>query len=313
MPERILIARRPSLSLDPPEPPEPYRSRRRLIVGGGVLAVVIVVLAITVTFVMRRHNGGSSASEAVAAGLTAEGRPAGASAPTAEPTSVAESRTAATPTTAPPATAPATTVAVAASGAEAPITTAPAGTGPPPTRPDGSWPPIIGTFDANEVTLTGSVPSRAASDRLEVLAAANSKTKVPVKNNTTIDPRTPADVGVRVVELTSARFPAGSVDILPQHAAELNRVVNVMKSLPNVTVLVIGHADQRGTSDKNFAISLARAQAVVDYFVAHGVDADRLSSKAVGADEPLTQGTSGAAYALNRRTEFVFYGMLVGA
>jgi outer membrane protein OmpA-like peptidoglycan-associated protein len=279
-------------------------------VAGAVLAVVILTIA--VAYVMRRGSG-QTFNEAVGAGSTADSRVVGGSASTAEPTTVAESRTAATPATAPPATGSPTTTVGAASAAGAPISTAPAGTDPPPTLPDGSWPPITATFDVNEVTLTGWVPSRAASDRLQTIAAANSKTKAPVKNNTKIDPRTPVDVGVRVVELTSARFRTGGVDIDAQQAADLDRVVNVMKSLPNVTVLVIGHADRRGTSDQNFALSLARAQTVVGYLVAHRIDGMRLASKAVGADEPLTQETSQAAYALNRRTEFVFYGLLVGA
>jgi outer membrane protein OmpA-like peptidoglycan-associated protein len=305
MPERTLIARRPPVPFEVPEPPDPYGSRRaRLIVGGAVLAAVILVIAVTLAFVARPGPGHSAPNDAVTAGTTVG---------TAGPTSVAVSRAGATPVAAPSDTAGAPTAAEPASGAGTPASEAPAVTDPPPTVPDGSWPPIIATFDVNEVTLTGWVPSQAASDRLQALAAANSKSKVPVKNSTKIDPRAPANVGVRVVELTSARFPTGKVDILPPHAAELERVVKIMTSLPNVTVLVIGHADQRGTSDKNFALSLARAQAVVDYLAAHGVAAERLTAKAVGADEPLTQDQSDAAYALNRRTEFVFYGLLVGA
>jgi outer membrane protein OmpA-like peptidoglycan-associated protein len=160
--------------------------------------------------------------------------------------------------------------------------------------------------------VIGWVPSQAASERLSALGTANSKTGAPVQNNTVVDPRVPANVGVRVVELTSTRFPAGSAVVMPEHAAELNRVVNIMNALPNITMAVIGHADQRGTSDENLKLSRQRAQAVVDYVVSQGINAERLSSKAVGADEPLTQVTSEAAYALNRRTEFVFYGLLVG-
>ena len=77
-------------------------------------------------------------------------------------------------------------------------------------------------------------------------------------------------------------------------------------------VVIEGHADDRGTQEWNLRLSRHRAKAVVDYLVSQGVNAERLSSKAVGSDEPLTQDSSDAAYALNRRTEFVFYGLLVG-
>jgi outer membrane protein OmpA-like peptidoglycan-associated protein len=207
---------------------------------------------------------------------------------------------------------PAATAVATAPAAAAPDPAAAGTTDPPPTLPDGSWPPILAVFDVNQVTVIGWVPSQAASERLSALGTANSKTGAPVQNNTVVDPRVPANVGVRVVELTSARFPAGSAVVMPDHAAELNRVVNIMNALPNITMTVIGHADQRGTSDDNLKLSRLRAQAVVDYLVSQGINAERLASKAVGSDEPLTQDTSEAAYALNRRTEFVFYGLLVG-
>jgi outer membrane protein OmpA-like peptidoglycan-associated protein len=323
MPERIVIARRPISdeadapaesfqSFEPfgsfasPEPPgrrewpewRQWREWRRspVIVAGGVL---VVALLGTMSFVLLRGSGHSGSKEAVRAGESAS--------------ATANAAATTTAASAAPADAAATTASPTTAATAVPATAAPAETGPPPTLPDGSWPPIIAIFGGTHVTLSGWVSSQAAFDRLATLAATNSKTGAPVENDTKIDPRVPANVGVRVVELTSARFPAGRVDVLPDHATELNRVVSIMNAMPNVTALVIGHADQRGTSDVNLKLSRWRAQAVVDYLVSQGVNAERLSSKAVGADEPLTQDTSDAAYALNRRTEFVFYGLLAGA
>jgi outer membrane protein OmpA-like peptidoglycan-associated protein len=84
-----------------------------------------------------------------------------------------------------------------------------------------------------------------------------------------------------------------------------------MKVLPNVTVLVIGHADQRGSDLANYKLSADRATAVVNYLVGDGVQANRLSSRAVGEADLLTLDGDATALALNRRTEFVFYGLLV--
>jgi outer membrane protein OmpA-like peptidoglycan-associated protein len=303
----------------PPGPP-PWRRKPVML---AATALVVMALVGAIAFVVLRKSDDSGATGALRA---TDAPTTVASAPpttVAAPTTAAESTTV-TPTTlaAAPATdattAPAETTAPAAASA-APATTvaasAPAAAGttdPPPTLPDGSWPPILAVFDVNQVTVIGWVPSQAASERLSALGTANSKTGAPVQNNTVVDPRVPANVGVRVVELTSARFPAGSAVVMPDHAAELNRVVNIMNALPNITMTVIGHADQRGTSDDNLKLSRLRAQAVVDYLVSQGINAERLASKAVGSDEPLTQDTSEAAYALNRRTEFVFYGLLVG-
>ena len=183
--------------------------------------------------------------------------------------------------------------------------------GPYATLPDGQPVPVVAVFDTTTITLTGAVPSQAAVDRLSALAAANSQTPAYVINKLVINPAVPINVGVRVIELNSARFPGGSAVVLPAHALELDRVAKVMTALPKVSVLVIGHADQLGTEATNFAISDERARAVVNYLVFVGVSAERLSSRAVGATDLLAVGNDAASLALNRRTEFIFYGLLI--
>ena len=177
--------------------------------------------------------------------------------------------------------------------------------------PDGSPQPVVAIFDTSTITLTGNVPSQEAATRLESLALANSQTPASVVNNLIVNPGVPLNVGVRVIELNSARFPSGSATILPDHAAELNRVVRVMSALPNVSVLVVGHADQIGPNDANFALSVNRAQAVVNYLIFSGVSAARISSRGVGTTDLLTSAGDEVSLALNRRTEFIFTGLLI--
>jgi outer membrane protein OmpA-like peptidoglycan-associated protein len=181
-----------------------------------------------------------------------------------------------------------------------------------PTNPDGTPLPLVVIFDTETVTIAGQVPSQAAKDRLAALAIANSRfPDVALVDNMVINPAVPISVGVRVIELNSARFPEGSAEILPEHARELDRVVAIMQALPNISAVVIGHADQRGDDVRNFAISDERARAVVNYLIYLGVSPTRLSSRAAGESDLLTIADDDAALALNRRTEFVFYGLLV--
>jgi len=181
------------------------------------------------------------------------------------------------------------------------------------TLPDGTPKPVLATFDVDTVTLRGAVPSRAASERLATLARANSRDPetVRVRNELTINPDVPISVGVQVIELTSSRFPPGSSEVLLPHAAELNRVATVMRVLPNVTVIVVGHADQIGDAGSNLALSRERAVAVVDYLIGQGVDGARLAARAVGEADLLSFNDDAIALALNRRTEFIFYGLLI--
>ena len=250
----------------------------------------------------------SSAAPTSAAGDASTTLPATTAAPAATTTTAPSATTTASPTTALPTTAPPTT----APPSTAPPSTAP-GAVPYTTLPDGSPQPVNATFDVGRVTLDGAVPDQAAVDRLAGLALANSRdpANTTLVNNLIINPAVPQGVGVRVLELTSTRFPEGSSEVLLAHAAELNRVVNVMNLLPKVSVLVIGHADQRGNDLQNFAISEARADAVVIYMASQGVDPSRMSSRAVGEADLLSINNDAASLALNRRTEFVLYGLLI--
>lgn len=219
------------------------------------------------------------------------------------------------PVTAAPTTAvsPPSTVTTVPTTTQASPAVPPAVTSPGyPTSPDGTPLPLVVIFDTETVTIAGQVPSEAARDRLSALALANSQfPDVDVIDNMVINPAVPISVGVRVIELNSARFPEGSAEILPDHARELDRVLTIMQALPNISVVVIGHADQRGDDLTNFAISDERARAVVNYLLYLGISPMRLSSRAAGESDLLSIGNDDAALALNRRTEFIFYGLLI--
>jgi outer membrane protein OmpA-like peptidoglycan-associated protein len=191
----------------------------------------------------------------------------------------------------------------------APTTTAPVGAYD--TLPDGSPEPAIVIYDEGKTTMTGEVPDQAAKDQLETIAKAYAKPgQENVDNQLTINPAVPRNLGVRVVELTSVRFPDGSAEIRPEHAAELDRVVNAMTALPHITTTVIGHADQRGDEVANYVLSEQRANAVVYYIASKGIDPTRLSARAVGEADLLSINNDDAALALNRRTEFIIVGLI---
>jgi outer membrane protein OmpA-like peptidoglycan-associated protein len=182
------------------------------------------------------------------------------------------------------------------------------------TTPDGSPVPITAIFDADRITLVGAVPSEQAATQLVAIALANSQSPdVPVDNRLTINPNVPAGVGVRVLEFNSARFPDGSAEILPEHAVQFDRLVAIMNAVPNASVVVIGHADQRGDEATNLELGLRRADAVVGYLGSRGIDGSRLSARSVGEADLLTAGGDEASLALNRRTEFILYGLLLPA
>jgi outer membrane protein OmpA-like peptidoglycan-associated protein len=61
----------------------------------------------------------------------------------------------------------------------------------------------------------------------------------------------------------------------------------------------------------NLVLAQRRADAVVAYLISRGIDGSRLSARSVGEADLLTVDDDEASLALNRRTEFIFYGLLV--
>lgn len=168
----------------------------------------------------------------------------------------------------------------------------------------------MAVFEADRITLTGVVPSEAAADRVVAFALGYRLSPAPVADNLTIDANAPVSAGVRVVEHDSVNFVDDTDVITPEHARQLDRVVVMMTAMPDATVHVVGNTDQRGGETRNSLVSRRRAEAVVAYLVSRGIDGSRLTTQAAGESNPLSNEPTEAAHALNRRTEFVWYGLL---
>ncbi len=265
---------------------------------GAILAVLAVVAGAIVWF-GARSGGGDDEQLATATNGDLTTEPNATEPDTTEPD-----------TTEPDAAEPDATVSTTATTTTTTTTTVEEVTFP--TLPDGNPVPVLAIFDGELITLSGTVPTEAAAERLRVLALANSTDpNAEVASFLSIDPAVPVGVGVRVIEMNSARFPEGSPEISQEHAQQLNRVAAIMTALPNITVDVVGHADQRGDEETNFRLSTERARAAADYLAFQGVDPARMSARGAGESDLLTLNSDDTALALNRRTEFVFSGLLV--
>lgn len=76
--------------------------------------------------------------------------------------------------------------------------------------------------------------------------------------------------------------------------------------LPNVSILIEGHCDERGTTDYNIALGNRRAEAVKRHLVSQaGVSPNRISTKSWGEERPLATGNNEAAWSQNRRVEII--------
>jgi peptidoglycan-associated lipoprotein len=100
-------------------------------------------------------------------------------------------------------------------------------------------------------------------------------------------------------------FDFDAYDIRPGEAAILDANVDWLRSNPNYLVLIEGHCDERGTNEYNIALGEHRARAAMNYLVAHGIPASRLTTFSYGEERPLCTEHTEACWASNRRAHFL--------
>jgi outer membrane protein OmpA-like peptidoglycan-associated protein len=87
----------------------------------------------------------------------------------------------------------------------------------------------------------------------------------------------------------------------------LDEVAQALKENKGFRVQIEGHASSEGADDHNQTLSEQRAEAVLDYLVAHGVAKDRLVSKGFSSSVPIDTNATSAGREANRRVEFVVH------
>lgn len=88
-------------------------------------------------------------------------------------------------------------------------------------------------------------------------------------------------------------------DVLSKNAAAM------LKAQPNAKIKIEGNCDDRGSAEYNLALGERRANSALKYLVNMGVSADRLSVVSYGKERPAVAGHDEAAWAKNRRDDFV--------
>ena len=69
-----------------------------------------------------------------------------------------------------------------------------------------------------------------------------------------------------------------------------------------ITIVLEGHADERGTREYNLALGERRANSAKDYLMTYGISSDRISVLSYGKERPVDSGSSPLAWSKNRRS-----------
>jgi len=94
--------------------------------------------------------------------------------------------------------------------------------------------------------------------------------------------------------------------ILTVSYPDLNTLASFLAHNPKRTVIIEGHTDNVGDSDKNLILSKERAEAIQAYLLNNGVDANQITStKGFGGNRPLVPSDGTTHHPENRRVEFI--------
>ncbi len=94
-------------------------------------------------------------------------------------------------------------------------------------------------------------------------------------------------------------------DLSGEARASVERQAQWLKQYGSVSIVVEGHADERGTREYNLALGEKRATSVRNYLIANGVDASRIQVISYGKERPAVMGSDDQSWAQNRRAVVV--------
>jgi len=172
-------------------------------------------------------------------------------------------------------------------------------------------------FTSADITPTSSTSAAAAAEAAKSAPATAVEKSVPntAMTDASVASEDIASSAANAKQSDAAAKAKGTLDTVyfdfDAHllAAEARETLSRNAALLNESklnrVVIEGHADERGSDDYNLALAEKRAAAVSRYLESLGINAQRLEIISYGEDKPAVAGHDEAAWAKNRRVDFV--------
>ena len=138
--------------------------------------------------------------------------------------------------------------------------------------------------------------SGSTSTSSDVSSSAETETT----ESASIEPGSQEDLIVNVGDRVFFNYDSAELDNDAQEL--LQDQVAWLKQYSDVSVIIEGHCDERGTREYNLALGEKRAQSVKNYLISLGISADRVSTISYGKERPAVVGSNDGAWAQNRRS-----------
>lgn len=103
------------------------------------------------------------------------------------------------------------------------------------------------------------------------------------------------------INLYGIYFDFASANLKPESKAAIDQILAFLQANPSQNITIEGHTDNVGNEKSNMQLSIARAERVKTELVKRGINPQRLTSKGLGASQPIANNTTDTGRAQNRR------------
>ena len=146
-------------------------------------------------------------------------------------------------------------------------------------------------FDNRVIAIVDVLEVKAREDKMVTLSASELSTAITSTGR---------------VAIYGILFDTGSSVIKLESKASLEQIAALLTQNAALKLHVVGHTDNQGSLESNFALSKARAGAISSALSAqYGIAAARLSANGVSSLAPVASNSDDAGRAKNRRVELV--------
>ncbi len=156
---------------------------------------------------------------------------------------------------------------------------------------------MVATARADSNARAQLAESHADSVRAEVMR----ETVAPAKDVTNLG----LSASDETLMTEQVHFDYNKSDLLAVDQQLLQEKLGILQAHPYLVVQVAGNCDERGSEEYNMALGERRAAAASRWLEAHGIAGDRITVTSYGKERPIDPGHDEAAWARNRRDDFV--------
>jgi len=157
------------------------------------------------------------------------------------------------------------------------------------------------TFEPQSQVVS-EVPQAAEEHTVEVAQPAHAS---PQPQSETQAESVVAETAHAPFSIENIHFAFDSSEISYQDQMLLTRKADYLRTNPSVSLTIEGYCDERGTQAYNLDLGARRAEAAKDLLVRLGISADRVNTVSYGEEYPVDAGHDEAAWAKNRRAQFM--------